>query len=103
MKHGKTLPSLPKIKIHRHTRLPLSSFQEPFQRFDHVHLISLTSPPSNSYTYCLTMIDRFMRSWPEAQPQRHNCKETVAEAFLLSSWVSRFGTPALHNRQGQAV
>ncbi|GFV27989.1 transposon Tf2-6 polyprotein [Trichonephila clavipes] len=27
-----------KSKIHRHTRSPLSSFQEPFQRFDHVHL-----------------------------------------------------------------
>ncbi|GFU23586.1 integrase catalytic domain-containing protein [Trichonephila clavipes] len=30
-----------KSKIHRHTRSPLSSFQEPSQRFDHVHLISL--------------------------------------------------------------
>ncbi|GFV82533.1 retrovirus-related Pol polyprotein from transposon 17.6 [Trichonephila clavipes] len=27
-----------KSKIHRHTRSPLSSFQEPSQRFDHVHL-----------------------------------------------------------------
>ncbi|GFV34141.1 integrase catalytic domain-containing protein [Trichonephila clavipes] len=26
-----------KSKIHRHTRSPLSSFQEPSQRFDHVH------------------------------------------------------------------
>ncbi|GFU48124.1 retrovirus-related Pol polyprotein from transposon opus [Trichonephila clavipes] len=30
-----------KSKIHRHTRSPLSSFQEPSQRFDHVHLESL--------------------------------------------------------------
>ncbi|GFT03015.1 integrase catalytic domain-containing protein [Trichonephila clavipes] len=35
------------------------------------------------------MIDRFSK-WPEAQP----FKETVAEAFF-SSWVSRFGTPAI--------
>ncbi|GFV79860.1 gag-pol polyprotein [Trichonephila clavipes] len=60
-------------KIHRHTRSPLSSFQEPSQRFDHVHLDLIGHlPPSNGYTYCLTMIDRFSK-WSEAQPQRHNC------------------------------
>ncbi|GFU77774.1 transposon Tf2-11 polyprotein [Trichonephila clavipes] len=49
-----------KSKIHRHTRSPLSSFQEPSQRFDHVHLDLIGPlPPSNGYTYCLTMIDRF--------------------------------------------
>ncbi|GFW63017.1 hypothetical protein TNCV_4453651 [Trichonephila clavipes] len=79
-----------KSKIHRHTRSTLSSFQEPSQRFDHVHLdlIGLL-PPSNGYTYCLTMIDRFSK-WPEAQP----LKDITAEAFF-SSWVSRFGTPAI--------
>ncbi|GFX42565.1 hypothetical protein TNCV_261001 [Trichonephila clavipes] len=57
-----------KSKIHRHTRSPLSSFQEPSQRFDHVHLdLTGSLPPSNGYTYCLTMIDRFSK-WPEAQP-----------------------------------
>ncbi|GFW12180.1 transposon Tf2-11 polyprotein [Trichonephila clavipes] len=54
-----------KSKIHRHTRSPLSSFQEPSQRFDHVHLDLIGPlPPSNGYTYCLTMIDRFSK-WPE--------------------------------------
>ncbi|GFS59794.1 uncharacterized protein TNCV_2806131 [Trichonephila clavipes] len=49
-------------------RSPLSSFQEPSQRFDHVHLDLIGPiPPSNGYTYCLTMIDRFSK-WPEAQP-----------------------------------
>ncbi|GFV11186.1 transposon Tf2-6 polyprotein [Trichonephila clavipes] len=51
-----------KSKIHRHTRSPVSSFQEPSQRFDHVHLDLIGPlPPSNGYTYCLTMIDRFSK------------------------------------------
>ncbi|GFU89677.1 hypothetical protein TNCV_2265671 [Trichonephila clavipes] len=79
-----------KSKIHRHTRSPLLSFQEPSQRFDHVHLELIGPlPPSNGYTYCLRMIDCFSK-WPEAQP----LKDITAEAFF-SSWVSRFGTPAI--------
>ncbi|GFW40588.1 transposon Tf2-9 polyprotein [Trichonephila clavipes] len=63
-----------KSKIHRHTRSPLSSFQEPSQRFDHVHLDLIGPlPPSNGYTYCLTMIDRFFEMARGPTSQRHNC------------------------------
>ncbi|GFU88559.1 hypothetical protein TNCV_4442361 [Trichonephila clavipes] len=83
-----------KSKIHRHTRSPLSSFQEHSQRFDHVHLDLIGPlPPSNGYIYCLTMIDHFSK-WPKAQPLKDITAEAVAGAFF-SSWVSRFGTPAI--------
>ncbi|GFV36592.1 integrase catalytic domain-containing protein [Trichonephila clavipes] len=58
-----------------------------FQRFDHVHLDLIGPlPPSNGYTYCLTMIDRFSK-WPEAQP--------LKDIRLWLRPVSRFGTPAI--------
>ncbi|GFU84910.1 integrase catalytic domain-containing protein [Trichonephila clavipes] len=71
-----------KSKIHRHTRSPLSSFQEPSQRFDHVHLDLIGPlPPSNGYTYCLTMIDRF-RNGQRPNLSKDITAETVAEAFF---------------------
>ena len=50
-------------------------------------------PASQGYSYLLTMINRTSR-WPEAVPLSSITTETYARAFI-STWVSRFGVPAL--------
>ena len=47
-------------KVHKHTKAPLSQFELPTCRFDHVH-IDLVGPipESQGQTYLLTMMDRF--------------------------------------------
>ncbi|VDO03668.1 unnamed protein product [Rodentolepis nana] len=52
-------------KVYKHTRSPLNSFLLPEFRFRHIHVdIVGPLPPSNSFSYTLTCIDRFTR-WPD--------------------------------------
>ena len=81
-----------KAKVHKHTKAPLSKFELPTRRFDHVH-VDLVGPlpESQGHSYLLTIVDRFSR-WPEAIPLKNIETRTVARAFV-HNWVARFGVP----------
>ncbi|KAL7870755.1 hypothetical protein SRHO_G00082520 [Serrasalmus rhombeus] len=66
-----------RVKIHRHTKAPLEQFPV---------------PPSQGFSYVLTMVDRTTR-WAEAVPLSSITSADVARAFI-GTWVSRFGTPS---------
>lgn len=79
-------------KIQKHTRAPLSKFEIPQRRFDHINIdIVGPLPPSQGYTHLLTMVDRFTR-WPEAVPISNTDTQTCARVFV-SHWIARFGLP----------
>ena len=80
-------------KVYRHVRAPLSPIPLPDHRFLALHLDLVGPlPPSEGFTYLLTVVDRYSR-WVEAIPLQSISAQSCATA-LLRHWIARFGVPA---------
>ena len=78
--------------VHRHTKSPIGTFNNPDARFSHIH-IDLVGPMPicQDYQYLLTVVDRFSR-WPTAVLIKDISASTVAKT-ILKEWISTLRTP----------
>lgn len=72
-------------KVSRHVKLTPEHFVAPDGRFDQIHIdIVGPLPPSEGYSYCLTMIDRF-------SPRQHHSKTSQRkpsqEPFMMHGFL----------------
>ena len=78
-------------QVSRNNKPVFSKFDEPTERFDHVHIdIVGPLPYADGLRYLLTCVNRFTR-WPEAILLVDIRAETVADVFFRG-WIARFGT-----------
>ena len=80
-----------RAKVTKHTVPPISEFEVPNKRFDHINMDLVTLPESNGFKYLLTMVDRFTR-WPVAVPLVDCTTQSVVDGFSFG-WVQHFGVP----------
>nr|CDS30016.1 gag pol polyprotein [Hymenolepis microstoma] len=75
-------------------RFVWKNIRQDVPRFRHIHVDIIGAlPPSNSFSYILTCIDRFMR-WPIAVPSHNTSSPSVSKA-LIDSWICIFGVPSV--------
>lgn len=87
---GHNCISCQRSRIRRHVHVQLATFEEPEQRFNHVHVgVVRPVPESDKYKYCLIMVDRFSR-WPEAIPIKGI---TSIAKYFFANWIADYGCP----------
>jgi transposase InsO family protein len=91
----KDCQSCAKAKVTRQPAIGVEPIAIPGRRFTHIHLDIVVPLPASSdgAAYLLTMIDRSTR-WLEAVPLS-STEATTCTAAFLSTWVARFGVPAV--------
>ena len=83
-----------KAKVARHNKSAFGKFNEPKERFDHIHVDKVGPLPySDGYKYLLTRVD--LTRWPEAIPLVNIKAQTIVDVFFRVD--SSFPHACYHN------